>query len=131
MRHKSVLPIFVFLILLLLVPVRGWAGGTVDLFDATATVQRDGVVTVEERIEVTVPEGGAERIVRSFITGRMDSSGTVHDTDFRLLSVRRDGEVLASRVDRSGRRVSVALEGEGTSLSPGRHVYEVAYETKG
>lgn len=131
MRHKSVLPIFVFLILLLLVPIQGWAGGTVNLFDATATVQRDGAVTVEERIEVTVPEGEAEWIVRSFITGRMDSSGTVHDTDFRLLSVRRDGEVLVSRVDRSGRRVSVALEGEGVSLSPGRHVYEVAYETKG
>ena len=120
------------LVLLFLIPSPGIAGTRIDLFDVTVEVQRDGTMEVTERIEVTEEGGGSSGgVLRSFITGRPDTHGQIVDTEFTVLSAAVDGSEMPARAERAGRMVSVDLGRAGAPLSPGKHVYELVYRTKG
>lgn len=104
----------------------------IHLFDVTASVEKDGFVTITERIELTALGREIKRgIVRKFPTDYAAADGRTVRTGFELISAKLDGEDVNSSVERKDAYLEIRLGSSNVMLDRGRHVYEIIYKTRG
>ncbi len=104
----------------------------IHLFDVTAAVEREGFVTVTERIELTALGKEISRgIIRVFPTDYEGTDGRTVRTGFELISTNLDGRPVENHLSRDGGSLEIRLGSSDVLLERGRHVYEITYKTRG
>ncbi|MDX2484879.1 MAG: DUF2207 domain-containing protein [Pseudodonghicola sp.] len=106
------------------------AAEVIRFFESDVQIREDGTLEVSETITVTA-EGDAvvHGIYRDFPRDFIDSDGGRGRVSFEVLSVERDGipEVWSVETITGGSRVRIG--DSDTEVSPGVHVYRIAYLT--
>ena len=121
---KSIL----FIALLAAVPAQG-VEKILD-FHSSIRIDRDGTLTVTERIEVQAEGSQIRRgILRDFPTGYSGALGAKARVPFRVIGVTRDGRSEHYAVERLANGERIRIGSADVMLSPGRHVYEIIYRT--
>jgi hypothetical protein len=101
-------------------------------FDVTASADKEGFVTVREKIELTALGKEIKRgIIRVFPTDYETADGMIQRTGFELLSTTLDGAPVQNYVEREGGNIEIRLGSSDIILERGRHVYEITYKTRG
>ncbi len=99
-------------------------------FHADVTLDKSGLVTVKERIEVNA-EGYEIRhgIFRDFPLTFRKADGSIGEVDFSLKAVRRDGRDEPHSTEYIDNGIRIYAGDKDTTVSSGRHFYEFVYET--
>ncbi len=99
-------------------------------FHSNIRIDREGALTVTERIEVQAEGNQIRRgILRDFPTGYGGDIGAKVRVPFRVIGVTRDGQSEHYAVERLANGERIRIGNAGVMLSPGRHVYEITYRT--
>jgi len=99
-------------------------------FHSSIRIDRDGALTVTERIEVQAEGSQIRRgILRDFPTGYSGALGAKARVPFRVIGVTRDGRSEHYAVERLANGERIRIGSADVMLSPGRHVYEITYRT--
>ena len=102
----------------------------IERFDSRIEVSANGTLTVTETIEVTAEGDRIRRgIFRDFPLTFIDGDGREREVGFDILSVRRNGTEEAYHTERIDRGIRIYFGSSERLLDPGRHVYELSYET--
>ncbi|MDR0826830.1 MAG: DUF2207 domain-containing protein [Desulfovibrio sp.] len=97
-----------------------------------AKVEKDGALTVRERITVTAEGDKIKRgIYRDFQVREKTDSGARRVLGFEFLSATRDGVDEPYDVSDEGNNVKIRLGAADIMLPPGKHTYELTYRITG
>lgn len=101
-------------------------------FSSEIAVAANGDITVTERVTVHA-EGREIRsgVHRDVPTQYQDTDGNPIEIPVTLVSAHRDGETVASRVERRDGDVRFHLGAPGVLLEPGEHTFQLVYRTRG
>ena len=118
------------LLLFLLAALPATAAEVIRNFHADVTLDKSGLVTVTEQIEVNA-EGRDIRhgIFRDFPLTFRKPDGSLGEVDFSLTAVRRDGRDEPHSTEYIDNGIRIYAGDKDTYVSSGRHVYEFVYET--
>ncbi len=128
LRFMAKLTIGVALLLLSFLPAT--AAEVIRNFHADVTLDKSGLVTVTEQIEVNA-EGRDIRhgIFRDFPLTFRKPDGSLGEVDFSLTAVRRDGRDEPHSTEYIDNGIRIYAGDKDTYVSSGRHVYEFVYTT--
>ena len=116
------------MLLICVAPLSVWASLRIDAFDVTLTLQEDGRLLVEERLQATFTTSyqyhGLEREIP--ISYRNAALGTRMSIDFDLLDVHLDGSEVPLSMSRSS-GYQVLRIGDANQWITGTHVYTIMY----
>ncbi|MCF3642890.1 DUF2207 domain-containing protein [Rhizobium sp. TRM95111] len=102
----------------------------IERFDSAIAVAKNGTLTVTETIEVTAEGRDIRRgIYRDFPLTFVDADGRQKEVGFDIVSVRRDGAGEDYHTERISGGIRIYFGSADRLLEPGRHVYELTYET--
>ncbi len=99
-------------------------------YHSDITIREDGSMLVEETIDVRA-EGNRFRrgLYRDFPTDYEDRLGNAYRVAFRVVSVRRNGQLEDWHTERLSNGVRVYAGSSDRLLPPGEHSYLIRYET--
>ncbi len=114
----------------LYVTTTAFAAETINSFESTVRVAKDGELDVVETIRVQA-EGREIRhgIYRDFPLSFRDATGTVREVDFKLLGVERDGKAEDHSTAREHGIIRIYAGNKDTIVSRGEHTYVFRYRT--
>ena len=111
-------------------PAAAQAEERITNYSSDVRIQKDGVLDVTETIEVNA-EGASIRhgIYRDFPTTRRVMGQSGNNVGFKVLDVRRDGEVEPFTVKGIKGGARVRIGSADTDVAPGAHRYVIHYKT--
>jgi hypothetical protein len=117
-------------VLLLLAVLPATAAEVIRNFHADVTLDKSGLVTVTEQIEVNAEGYDIKHgIFRDFPLTFRKPDGGIGEVDFELKAVRRDGSNEPWHTEYIDNGIRIYAGDKDSYVSSGRHVYEFAYET--
>lgn len=110
---------------------QGFADEVIQAFDSTVALAKDGTMTVTERIRVRAEGRDIRRgIFRDFPLTFTDAQGKLHEVDFKLLDVTRDGRPEPHFTERkSGGVMRIYAGDKDVTLARGDYTYVLRYRT--
>jgi uncharacterized membrane protein YgcG len=119
------------LLCLLLLPALAGAQESIQDFNVTLQVLRDGSLLVTERIRVKAEGQQIQRgIYRDVPHSYLEDHGLLHRSPVTLLGATRDGQFEPVRVERNGAWQRFYLGSSNLVLSPGEYSYELRYQVE-
>ena len=127
--YSTVASLFVLLALCLFA-LPTFAAEQILNFHSDIALAKSGLITVTETIAVNAENRDINHgIFRDFPLTRRGEDGKIHEVDFKLLSVTRDGEPepFSTEAIDNGTRIYAGNADE--YVTPGHHTYQFSYET--
>lgn len=128
--NKFVARLTVCVALLILSFFPATAAEVIRNFHADVTLDKSGLVTVTEQIEVNAEGYDIKHgIFRDFPLTFRKADNSIAEVDFELKAVRRDGRDEPWHTEYIDNGIRIYAGDKDTYVSSGRHVYEFVYET--
>lgn len=128
--NKFVARLTVGVALLILSFLPATAAEVIRNFHADVTLDKSGLVTVTEQIEVNAEGYDIKHgIFRDFPLTFRKADNSIAEVDFELKAVRRDGRDEPYKTEYIDNGIRIYAGDKDTYVSSGRHVYEFVYET--